>query len=322
MLNMQNVKDIEITEGKVRTIHDKDSRLIWGRLAYDTKYAGDTYQQTYSGKNLLPSNPAGTSTPHNLTITVDNTGRITVNGTADANVYFNLNKVTLAAGSYMLSGLPFNGSSSSFRIGFKFGGTIQSLFSVNGKTFTIDNTYTATEAFLFIAKNYTANNLVFEPMIESGSTKTSYEPYVGGIPAPNPDYPQAVQTVTGEQTVTVSDGVDSEAFSISLGSLELCKISDYQDYIYKSGDDWYVHKAVGEIPNYNGETIITDYISTTGSLTNGATVYYGLDTATDTKITDATLISELDAVHEWLTRYGYSATVTGNLPIIINQTNL
>lgn len=203
---------------------------------------GDTYQQTYSGKNLLPSNTVGTTTSHNVTITVDETGRITVNGTADANVYFDLNKVTLTAGSYMLSGVPFNGSSSSFRIAFNFGGTIQSLFSVNGKTFTLDNTYTATEAFLFIAKNYTANNLVFEPMIESGSTKTSYEPYVGGIPAPNPDYPQDIQVVTGEQTVTIGDGVDSEDFTISLGSTELCKIDDYQDYIYKSGDDWYVHK--------------------------------------------------------------------------------
>ena len=30
------------------------------------------------------------------------------------------------------------------------------------------------------------------------------------------------------------------------GQLELCKIGDYQDYIYKSGDDWYVHKAINK----------------------------------------------------------------------------
>jgi hypothetical protein len=28
--------------------------------------------------------------------------------------------------------------------------------------------------------------------------------------------------------------------------IELCKIGDYQDYIYKSGDKWYVHKEVGK----------------------------------------------------------------------------
>jgi hypothetical protein len=38
---------------------------------------------------------------------------------------------------------------------------------------------------------------------EKGATATSYEPYVGGIPSPNPDYPQPVQTVTGTQTVEI-----------------------------------------------------------------------------------------------------------------------
>jgi len=29
-------------------------------------------------------------------------------------------------------------------------------------------------------------------------------------------------------------------------NIELCKIGAYQDYIYKSGDDWYVHKEIGK----------------------------------------------------------------------------
>ena len=55
---------------------------------------------------------------------------------------------------------------------------------------------------------------------------------------------------------------------------------------------------------------------------HNTTVYYPLATATDTQITDATLIGQLNAVYEWLTRYGYSSMVTGNLPIVINKTNL
>ena len=43
-MDMQNVKDLAITEGDVRTIHDSNGNLLWGRLAYDTKYAGDTEQ--------------------------------------------------------------------------------------------------------------------------------------------------------------------------------------------------------------------------------------------------------------------------------------
>ena len=201
--------------------------------------------------------------------------------------------------------------------------------------------------------------------------------YVGntiqnGTPAP--DTPIAIQTVTGEQTITISDGIDSEAFPVSLGSLELCKIGDYQDYIYKSGDDWYVHKEVGvfdlsagtyvattgsirgltNAPNIkyapNNQTIGSAVTSgyrirqgqglgvagvgwfavdtsrvnfNTGSSTNPVgTLYYALAAFTDTRITDATLITQLDAVHQWLTRYGYNATVSGDLPIVIDRTNL
>ena len=53
-------------------------------------------------------------------------------------------------------------------------------------------------------------------MVEESSTATTYEPYIGAN------------------------------YTIDLGNTELCKISTYKDYIYKSGDDWYVHKAVGK----------------------------------------------------------------------------
>ena len=40
--------------------------------------------------------------------------------------------------------------------------------------------------------------------VEQGSTATSYEPYVGGMPSPNPLYPQNIHVVTGENSITVS----------------------------------------------------------------------------------------------------------------------
>lgn len=51
-------------------------------------------------------------------------------------------------------------------------------------------------------------------------------------------------------------------------------------------------------------------------------VYGVLKHTTDTRITDDTLIGQLNDVHEWLTRYGYSSTVAGDLPIIIDKTSL
>ena len=45
-MEMQNVKNLTITEGNVKTIHDKNNQLIWGAVGYDTKYVGDTTQAT------------------------------------------------------------------------------------------------------------------------------------------------------------------------------------------------------------------------------------------------------------------------------------
>lgn len=64
---------------------------------------------------------------------------------------------------------------------------------------------------------------------------------------PTPDAPIPVQTVTGENVVKISDGQGNEqSYEVNLGNIELCKIGTYQDYIYKSGSDWKIHKAVGK----------------------------------------------------------------------------
>ena len=41
-------------------------------------------------------------------------------------------------------------------------------------------------------------------------------------------------------------GSISTSMSDYFTPIELCKIGDYQDYIYKSGDDWYLHKEIGK----------------------------------------------------------------------------
>lgn len=62
------------------------------------------------------------------------------------------------------------------------------------------------------------NSLLDTAQFEKGSSATSFEPYVGGTASPNPDYPQEVQTVTGEQTITVSNGQGgSQVYPINLG---------------------------------------------------------------------------------------------------------
>lgn len=376
MLNMQNVKDIEITEGNVRTIHDKDNKLIWGRLAYDTKYDGDTEQQTYTGKNLLSP-----SSIHNgaffTTQSFENE-----QWTETSNTKYRSIKIdNLPAGTYVAS---INWNYTARFLRYYSNGAVAEL-GTDRNTYTF--TTTTTGSFGFCFRNTVSTDFddsAFTIQLEVGSTATSYEPYVGGVPSPNPDYPQDVNVVTGTQTVTISDGVDSEDYTISLGTIELCKIGTYQDYIYKSGDEWYVHKATGkvELDGSNDETwgvsnsgtpnffyryqYLTDakipaegfsniaiqtginssntdqgFDYTTGGefrirygtqktvsewrsflSSTPMALYYPLATPTDTQITDTNLIMQLNNIHQFLTRYGYNSNVTGNLPIIINQTSL
>ncbi|MDV3426960.1 MAG: hypothetical protein LIR50_07205 [Bacillota bacterium] len=119
---------------------------------------------------------------------------------------------------------------------------------------------------------------------------------------PTPSSPVDINVVTGNNTITLSDSDNTKSISypINLGIIELCKIGTYQDEIYKSSNKWYLHKEIGKIVSYNGETITTDYISTTGGLDTGATIYYVLTASTTTEIPDATLINQLDVLAEGL----------------------
>ena len=80
--------------------------------------------------------------------------------------------------------------------------------------------------------------------IEVGSTATTYEPYT------------------------------STTHTLHLGSLELCKIGDYQDYIYYNNGKWYKYVAIGKI-TLNGST--TQLITLNDSSTNTLRVFYNYD---------------------------------------------
>ena len=57
--------------------------------------------------------------------------------------------------------------------------------------------------------------VVSEFQIEKGSEATSYEPYTGGIPSPNPDYPQEIKSVVNP-TVKVSSEDETESQTVAL----------------------------------------------------------------------------------------------------------
>ena len=243
--------------------------------------------------------------------------------------------ITLKAGSYVVSGGTAN-------IGLQVLDTTGVLLGTSTFTLTTEK-QVYVRAVVKSGVSVTATTI--KPQLELGSTPTSYAPYFTPI--------------------------------------ELCKIGTYQDYIWKDGSDWKLHKEIEKLIltgdstegwGYNGTNAVfvandlADYLRTgfvplcdyylgqnissysglqdnhigflTGTnsrtvikntsftdVTNfknwlsshNTTVYYVLATPTDTQITDTTLISQLEAIHDFMIRYGYTSVVTGDLPIIINQ---
>lgn len=65
---------------------------------------------------------------------------------------------------------------------------------------------------------------------------------------PSPDNPKEIKTKTG----TIQERIDGKKYTFHLGDIELCKIGEYQDKIYKnSNGKWILHKEVGKVV-YNG----------------------------------------------------------------------
>lgn len=117
-----------------------------------------------------------------------------------------------------------------------------------------------------------------------------------------------------------------QTYPINLGTLELCKINDFQDYLYKQSNTWFKKPIILKINNYNEEIITTDYISTTGSLTPGATVYYINPNSNPDgiEITDTILINQLNIL-EQATSYNNQTNVwqiNDNLSFIITANTL
>ena len=347
---------------------------------------GNAKQDTTTGKNLL-ENTATSQTINGVTFTVNNNKSITCNGTATANTIFR----TVQTPDFpdnedmLFTGCPVGGSSSTYQL--QYSNNRDKAFQDMGNGIVIQkmdyNTYPNTYVQIRIVEGYTCNNLTFYPMIRLATIEDdTYEPYTGGIPSPNPDYSQEIEVVTGNVEVTISNenNTESKTLSVSLGNIELCKIGNYQDYLYKNNGKWYKYNAInklvlngsenwavhGSIASWfywdgltNGftDSTISGYAlfnyftqkaySTVTSLKNGefaygqvagetkkrfvikdtdyttvadfkswlsthnTIVYYVRATPTDTEITDATLISQLEEISKTLSYQGQT-NITSN----------
>ena len=178
---------------------------------------GNTTQTTYTGKQLLPF-PYGETTKeeNGITWTVNDDGSIKVKGTASNSSFFKLYNNT--------SSKLFTNTSKTYtlQIGIKTSSIMASFFDyINNSVSrfrtdsTFNNNYGITftpsstgegQLFRLAVSSGAQIDVIIYPMIIEGSYESSlqtYEPYVGGIPSPSPSYPQPIDVVTGDNTVTV-----------------------------------------------------------------------------------------------------------------------
>ena len=231
------------------------------------KLDGDTYQQTYTGINLA-RNAYKIQTVSGVTFTASADGSITANGTATDRIDYYIDsptKYSMAAGTYVLSTGGSDGTSETYFVYVdNITGQNWSSRADQSNTITSGSNFEASVRIV-IRSGVVMNNVVFKIQIESGSTPTTFQPYVGGTPSPNPDYPQPIQTVTGLQTITIN----GTNYPLDLGDIQLCGLGDdgngnplYKDRIYRDGEDWKVHRATNRAKlgdknweNYQSEVI-------------------------------------------------------------------
>lgn len=175
------------SQGKTH-LADSDNGKIQDMMLY-----GKSEQKQYSGKNLL--NPTlQTTTKNGVTCTNNGDGTYTLNGTATATGIFTLHSNIDFTGQMRLCG----GTSLVF---LQYSNSSNFAYEDKGAGIIIEHfdsvTYPNASFNILIKINNVYNNALVKPMITTDLTATydDFEPYTGGIPSPNPDYPQEIKSV-------------------------------------------------------------------------------------------------------------------------------
>ena len=122
----------------------------------------------------------------------------------------------------------------------------EGILSTSPRTITTDDNGNLVFG-LYISGDFKVEKSEFESgetwiQIEEGSTATNYEPYTGGKPSPNPDYPQTIKSITGASLKLTGKNLfninkyvedDSDYYSLQNDNL-ICEVIDSrtQGFVY------------------------------------------------------------------------------------------
>lgn len=189
---------------------DSDNGKIQDMMLY-----GKSEQKRYSGKNLLNAT-LQTTTQNGVTCTANGDGTYTINGTATSDTLFHIGYFIFEKDTkYKIVGCPQGGSLNTL---YRLDGSLNANSDTgNGIVYSGDGN--KRNARIVVFNGATVNNLLFKPMITTDLTATydDFEPYTGGIPSPNPDYPQEIKSVVnptvkvcGKNLLKISDETNSK----------------------------------------------------------------------------------------------------------------
>ena len=185
-----------------------------------------------TGKNIYNATKIE-GTINQLTYSADNQ-YLYLNGTATGGTSINFNNtMTLPAGKYRLMLKLVDGTLSSSSTGGLFYLYSKAYSSAQGLYLSSSNNYTSTGISIITNGEQIRINTWARKTETYTNAKIAYlvipEPETGGIADYN------------------FEPYKSQSQLLSLGNLELCKIGDYQDYIYKSDGIWYKHKVIAKV---------------------------------------------------------------------------
>ena len=161
---------------------DSDNGKIMDMMLY-----GKSEQFTTTGKNLFKIKD-GTQTTRGVTVTVKD-GVFALKGTATETGW-----AILDIDSFVLDGTCILSSNITTNTKVSVANKSYKTVLEQNKSNTLENAEVSKVCFnITEGKTYDISNILIQ--IEKGSVATSYEPYTGGIPSPNPDYPQEIKSV-------------------------------------------------------------------------------------------------------------------------------
>lgn len=213
---VENITDEKVEDVRITTSVQGESVIVSDSADAELKglkVMGKTEQFTTTGAQLIqyPFSYSSGYEGNGITYTYTTDGVLTVKGTSsESGSWFNFNDgITLPAGDYTLS---YSADSSADKSGAKF--YVQDVdmevtlvelnfgTTTNSKTFTLSEDKPNVRIYMAVIGGVTLEGQI-KVQLQSGTSATVWEPYTGGEPAPNVNYPQPLESVGDDGSVHV-----------------------------------------------------------------------------------------------------------------------